>query len=99
MPVSSLKAAVEPGLPEPFKVRLVKCMAGCVAPRTVGFQAAGKAQYLFGQIEDSDDADALVLFAEQYLNSDTGWTNSTERPLALRDKTLARLPGINGGAA
>ncbi|KIN68487.1 DUF1636 domain containing protein [Sulfitobacter donghicola DSW-25 = KCTC 12864 = JCM 14565] len=67
-------------------------MAGCAHPTTVGFQAANKTQYLFGDIHSTKDVDALVAFAHQYHSIPNGWCNATERPPALLDKTLARLP-------
>ncbi|EEE35642.1 conserved hypothetical protein [Rhodobacteraceae bacterium KLH11] len=81
-------------LPSGFAIRGVPCMAGCAHPGTVGFQAVGKAQYLFGDIQTVPEVDALAQFAQQYLDSPDGWTNATERPLALSDKTLSRLPRI-----
>lgn len=69
-------------------------MAGCARPTTVGFQAVGKAQYLFGGIQTSRDVEALAEFAHQYQNSADGWTNATDRPRALISKTLSRLPHI-----
>ena len=79
-------------LPDGFAIRRVNCMAGCERPTTVGFQAEGKAQYLFGDILSDQDMDALVEFASQFRDSEDGWTNATQRPSALFDKTLARLP-------
>ena len=81
-------------LPDGFAFRKVDCMAGCDRPATVGFQAPGKASYLFGDIASGDDMRALSRFARQYRHSPTGWTAATERPEALLDKTLARLPGL-----
>ncbi|MFD1159642.1 DUF1636 family protein [Roseovarius aestuarii] len=90
--------ALAPRLPTGLEIRLVKCMAGCERPLTVGFQAPEKAQYLFGDIRDASDLDALVQFACQYQQSTDGWTNATDRPPALLAKTLARLPRIDAGA-
>lgn len=87
------RQALEALAPEGMTFRAVECMAGCDTPLTVGFQADGKASYLFGGIETPDDLQALGVFAHQYLASRTGWTTATERPAALFKKTLARLPG------
>lgn len=91
-----LRARMAQGVPDGFVFRPVDCMAGCDRPVTVGMNAPGKAQYLFGDIETQEDADALAQFALQYLDSDTGWTSATDRPQALYRKTLARLPGPRG---
>ncbi len=81
-------------LPAGFAVRSVDCMAGCDRPTTVGFQAVGKAQYLFGDISAEADWKALAEFARQYRDSDDGWTSATDRPRALYTKTLSRMPRI-----
>lgn len=90
----ALRQAVEPDLPKGYRVRAVDCMAGCDHPITVGFQATGKASYLFGRIETAEDHRALAEFAAQYQASESGWTSATHRPAALYEKTLARLPAL-----
>ncbi|CUH41892.1 DUF1636 family protein [Ruegeria atlantica] len=90
----SLRAALASKLPSSFDVRSISCMAGCGRPTTVGFQALDKAQYLFGDIQSAEDLDALAEFAHQYHRSGDGWTNATQRPPALLEKTLARLPRL-----
>jgi len=93
----SLRNALIDRIPAQFVLRAVDCMAGCDRPVTVGFQASGKAQYLFGEIETDADTDALIQFAHQFLESDTGWTSASDRPEQLYNKTLARLPGPTAG--
>ena len=68
-------------------------MAGCSRPLTVGFQAPGKAAYLFGSIDARADAGDLVRFAKLYASLADGWCNSGQRPAGLVGKTLARIPG------
>jgi predicted metal-binding protein len=68
------------------------CMAGCTRPCTVSFQATAKATYLFGDIGDGGDIEALVSFARLYRDRADGMTRAGERPKALGDKTLARVP-------
>lgn len=91
--------ALCPELPAGFAVRTVDCMAGCDHPVTVGFQAPGKAQYLFGDIGTEQELNALAQFAAQYLGSATGWTKATDRPAPLITKTLARMPALAVGGA
>lgn len=93
---SSLRSALVPQLPDGFVVRPVDCMAGCDRPVTVGVQASGKASYLFGSLQSAAEIEALADFAHQYAAHRTGWTSASERPAALSDKTLARLPGTRG---
>ncbi|WP_300056428.1 DUF1636 family protein [uncultured Roseobacter sp.] len=89
-----LRDALAAQLPPGYAIRAVDCMAGCAHPTTVGFQAAGKAQYLFGDIVSSADLEALGAFARQYKTSSDGWTNASDRPLALFEKTLSRMPRV-----
>ncbi len=92
--VGAMRNILTGKLPTGFAIRTVACMAGCAQPTTVGFQAVGKAQYLFGDIESEDDIGALAKFAQQYHDSPDGWTNASDRPGPLFTKTLSRLPGI-----
>ena len=87
-----------PHLPPGFAIRVVACMAGCAHPTAVGFQASGKAHYLFGNIAEAGDLEALAAFAQQYKRSADGWTNATDRPAALFEKTLARMPALCSGS-
>nr|WP_321254557.1 DUF1636 family protein [uncultured Ruegeria sp.] len=87
-----IRSSLLDALPSRFAIRSVDCMAGCARPTTVGFQATGKAQYLFGDIRTPHDIAALAEFALQYQNSADGWTCASDRPSALFDKTLSRLP-------
>lgn len=92
-----MRATLCADLPEGYAFRAVDCMAGCDRPATIGFQAAGKASYLFGDIESAGDLQALSEFAVQYQQSQSGWTSATDRPAALSTKTLARLPALKTG--
>lgn len=89
------KASLDATLPPGFATRMIACMAGCERPMTVGLQAEGKAQYLFGDIQSPADLDAIAAFARQFRDSDDGWTSATDRPPALLFKTLARLPRLS----
>ncbi len=79
---------------EGFEVTGVACMAGCGNPCTVAFQAEDKAFYLFGKLDPARDVPGLMEFARLYRARSDGWSNSTERPDALRSKTLARIPAF-----
>jgi predicted metal-binding protein len=91
---SDLQKALASRVPEGFAFKEVSCMAGCDHPATVGFQAKGKASYIFGDITDKQDLDALAQFARQYQQSQNGWTSAGQRPRTLYTKTLARLPAL-----
>ncbi|WP_306341265.1 DUF1636 family protein [Shimia marina] len=89
-----LKAALTGHVPSGTKFRAVDCLAGCDFPPVIGLQGAGKASYLFGAISTPQEIAGFAEFSLQYADSKTGWTSSTERPVALQDKTLARLPAL-----
>ena len=95
--VENLRNGLAANLPSGFTIRMVDCMAGCDTPRTVGFQAAGKAQYLFGGIQTSAEIEALAQFAHQYQTLADGWCNASDRPAPLYTKTLSRMPWIDAG--
>lgn len=99
LPLDEICDALTGKLHRSFAIRASSCMAGCDSPRTVGFQAVGKAQYLFGGIQTADEVQALAEFAAQYRESPDGWTNATDRPRALSRKTLSRMPRIEQGAS
>ncbi len=71
-------------------------MAGCSRPCTVAYIADNKATYLFGDLDPDDDLAPLLEFADQYARLEDGWCSSTERPLGLTGKTLARVPALSG---
>lgn len=79
---------------EGFRIETVACMAGCERPLTVAFQAAGKATYLFGDIDAENDAPALSSFAELYRQLPDGWSSESQRPESLHGKILARIPSM-----
>lgn len=89
-----MRATLASGVPLNVTFRAVDCLAGCDHPIAVGVQGQGKAAYLFGGIETDEDIDAIGEFALQYHDCCDGWSSSTDRPAALRDKTLARLPAL-----
>ena len=91
---AGLRGALAGRLPDGYAFRAVDCLAGCDRPLAVGFQASGKASYLFGDIDSPEDIAALSDFAAQYKDSASGWTCASDRPPALYTKTLARLPGL-----
>jgi predicted metal-binding protein len=87
--VAALRAR---GLAGEVALAEVGCMAGCGRPCAVAVQAPGKAGYLFGDIATETEIDAIATFAGQHLALEDGWCSSLQRPAALKNKTLARLP-------
>ncbi|AHD08526.1 DUF1636 family protein [Phaeobacter gallaeciensis] len=72
----------------------VACMAGCSHPCTVGFQAEGKASYVFGDLNLQDDLADILHFADLYKLLADGWCSSIDRPGKLRRSTLSRIPAL-----
>ncbi|ATG40502.1 DUF1636 family protein [Phaeobacter piscinae] len=72
----------------------VACMAGCSHPCTVGFQAEGKASYVFGDLNLQDDLADILHFADLYKVLADGWCSSVDRPGKLRRSTLSRIPAL-----
>lgn len=85
------EAAAQGALPGGFTVSAINCMAGCAHPCAVGFQASGKAAWLFGDLLPEDLAD-LLAFADRYHRLPDGWCRSTERPGKMARAALARIP-------
>ncbi|MEO1703200.1 MAG: DUF1636 domain-containing protein [Pseudomonadota bacterium] len=91
--MTRLMQALENSLPVPqFELKAADCMAGCSRPCTVAFQSDRKACYLFGDIDPDGPLEPLIVFAEYYASLDDGWCSSRDRPSALANKTLARIP-------
>ncbi|MGE6785652.1 DUF1636 family protein [Ensifer adhaerens] len=85
-------AALGAPLDRDFSIAGTACMAACTRPCTIGFQATGKATYLFGDVSPEEDIDDLVSFAATYAARGDGMTRAAERPRGLKGKTLARIP-------
>jgi predicted metal-binding protein len=92
--ITALRAGLAAcGLSDAFAVLDVNCMAGCARFCTVGFQADGKAAWLFGDLTAADAPD-LISFAQLYASLPDGWCRSNERPGKLSKTALARIPAI-----
>ena len=86
------------GLAQGFQVSATECMAGCDHPCTVAWRAAGKATWLFGDIDSGTDIADLVTFARLYQHLGDGWCRAADRPSKLARSTLARIPAAIGVA-
>lgn len=75
------------------QVRGTACMSGCSRSCTVAFQAPGKFSYLFGDLTpDNACAHALLDAAVLHHRTPDGVLNRDQRPQALRNGILCRLP-------
>ena len=83
--------------PAPLRVRATACMSGCSRACTVALQAAGKASYLFGELQpDAETAAQVLACARLHALSADGQLDRAARPERLRNGILARLPALAG---
>ncbi|MFS4580757.1 DUF1636 family protein [Phaeobacter sp. C3_T13_0] len=92
--IADLRAALAQRDGPEIEVAGVACMAGCGNPCTVGFQAYGKASYVFGDLNRKEDLSDILSFADLYHVLADGWCSSVDRPGKLRRNTLSRIPAF-----
>ncbi|KAJ2617705.1 hypothetical protein H4S08_000213 [Coemansia sp. RSA 1365] len=84
--------------PNAVKSRLrivpVNCLSMCHLGNVIAMSAAGKFGYQFGAMheDDSEDMQAILQFAEDYIESQDGFTKNKNRPPRLSRNILARIP-------
>ncbi|KAJ2800055.1 hypothetical protein H4R20_004202 [Coemansia guatemalensis] len=84
--------------PNAVKSRLrivpVNCLSMCHLGNVVAMSAPGKFGYQFGAMheDDSEDMQAILQFAEDYIESQDGFTKNKTRPPRLSRNILARIP-------
>ena len=69
----------------------VECMSGCSHACVIGFAAAHKTTYIFGDLEP-DQADVIQATAQLYRTKPDGILPWAERP--LKKGIIARIPGL-----
>jgi predicted metal-binding protein len=74
----------------------VECLSVCKRPVTIGFSAAGKWTYVYGDFAETTEAAArrILAAAEQYRAAPDGLIPWKERPDALKKGVVARIPPI-----
>ncbi|KAJ1963938.1 hypothetical protein GGI12_001736 [Dipsacomyces acuminosporus] len=77
-----------------LKIVPVNCLSMCHLANVVAVSAPGKFGYQFGAMreDDSEDMQAILQFAEDYIESDEGFTKNKTRPPKLSRNILARIP-------
>jgi predicted metal-binding protein len=78
----------------PDLLRDVRCMSQCKRPCVVAFSHPGKFTYLFGDLDPSRDAVAVLDAFELYAARDDGFMDRFERPEPLRAGILGRVPPL-----
>jgi predicted metal-binding protein len=76
-----------------YNVAPVECLSVCKRPCTVGFAAAGKWTYIYGDFPP-DAAPAILAAAELYARAPHGLIPWKQRPDALKKGVIARLPPL-----
>ena len=77
----------------PVAVVPVECLSVCKRPITIGFSAAGKWTYVYGDFAP-EAADAILSAAALYEAAPDGLIPWRERPDALKRGVVARLPPL-----
>ncbi|KAJ2708325.1 hypothetical protein H4R19_004806 [Coemansia spiralis] len=86
------------GCPNAVKSRLrivpVNCLSMCHLGNVIAMSGPGKFGYQFGAMHenDSEDMQAILQFAEDYIESPEGFTKNKTRPPQLSRNILARIP-------
>jgi predicted metal-binding protein len=77
-------------------IRPVECLSVCKRPCTIGFSAAGKWTYVYGDFTPDDaSAEAILDAAALYAATPDGLIPWKERPQALKKGVVARIPPMN----
>ena len=77
-----------------FEIVGVECLSVCKRPVTIGFSAAGKWTYVYGDFAAEGSAEAILAAARQYAVAPDGLIPWRERPEALKKGVVARLPPL-----
>jgi predicted metal-binding protein len=75
-----------------FTVQDHDCMSNCGRPLSVAFSAAGKATYLFGDIDPTIDLEDTLAFAALYAACADGWIEDARPAGRLRHCLIGRVP-------
>ena len=75
-----------------WSLKPVECMSGCSHACVVGFAAAHKTTYIFGDLEP-EQADVIQATAQLYLSKPDGTLPWAERP--LKKGIIARIPVLD----
>ncbi|WP_162009427.1 DUF1636 domain-containing protein [Labrenzia sp. CE80] len=76
------------------ELRGVRCMSQCKRHCVVALSGTGKFTLVFGDLDASVDADAVLRLAAQYAEAPNGLIERPDRPEPLRAGILGRIPPI-----
>lgn len=84
---------------EAVTVRPTQCLSVCKRVCTVALSGEGRYTFLFGDLDPSGDAGAIVAMAEACARAPYGFVPWKDRPESLRKGTLARIPPLDWSPA
>jgi predicted metal-binding protein len=76
----------------------VECLSVCKRPCTIGFSAAGKWTYVYGDLSAETSAETILAGAALYAEAPDGIIPWKQRPDALKKGVVARVPPLKIGA-
>lgn len=76
------------------ELRGVRCMSQCKRHCVVALSGTGKFTLVFGDLDASTDADAILQLAAQYAEAPDGLIERPNRPEPLRAGILGRIPPL-----
>ncbi|MFI5010984.1 MAG: DUF1636 family protein [Hyphomicrobiales bacterium] len=80
---------------DPVELVPVECLSVCKRPCTIGFSAAGKWTYVYGDFApDRPSAEAILDAAALYAAAPDGLIPWRQRPQALKKGVVARIPPL-----
>jgi predicted metal-binding protein len=79
-------------------LRDVRCMSQCKRPCVVAFSGEGRFTYIFGDLDPTRDAAAVLDAFALYMARPDGFMERFERPEALQASILGRVPPLVAGA-
>lgn len=88
------KALYQAGLQSCVELTEHACLNACGAPVTVGLQGAGRATYIFSDVEPVADAADIAATCQSYLDSPQGWIEDARSCGRLRLCLKARVPAL-----
>ncbi|HEY1941149.1 MAG TPA: DUF1636 domain-containing protein [Roseiarcus sp.] len=89
-----LHAALSAIADDRVRVKPVECLSVCKRPCTIGFAAAGKWTYIYGDFTP-DSAPAILAAAELYAHAPDGLIPWKQRPDSLKKGVIARIPPLS----
>jgi predicted metal-binding protein len=88
------KALREAGLEGRVRIARASCLGGCEEPRSIALQSAGRASYVFSDLDLTKDAADIVATCALYLQAPQGWIEDAQPCGRLRWCLRARIPAL-----